>query len=81
MKKIVLINCYFGAFPNYFPLFLKSCQQNDTVDFLIFTDNRYDRLPRNVKLIPATFGEIRNRIQAKFDFEIVLDQPDKLCDY
>lgn len=81
MKKIVLINCYFGAFPSYFPLFLKSCQQNDTVDFLIFTDNQYDRLPKNVKLIPATFGEIRNRIQAKFDFEIVLDQPYKLCDY
>lgn len=81
MKKIVLISCYFGAFPSYFPLFLKSCQENNTIDFLIFTDNQYNELPKNVGFIKTTFEEIGSVIQSKFNFKITLDQPYKLCDY
>lgn len=81
MKRIVLINCYYGIFPDYFPLFLRSCQENSTIDFLIFTDNQYNELPKNVKFIKSTFEDIRNIIQSKFKFKITLDQPYKLCDY
>ena len=38
MKSICLIIPYFGKFKNYFPLFLKSCSYNPTVDWLVFTD-------------------------------------------
>lgn len=83
MKSIVLINCYFGSFPNYFNLFLDSCRSNDTIDFLFFTDNlceEYD-IPSNVRLVYTTFEELKIRIQSKFDFKISLDAPYKLCDY
>ena len=38
-------------------------------------------MPKNVKVIKSTFEDIRNIIQSKFDFKIILDQPYKLCDY
>ena len=38
MKKIVFICPYFGAFPNYFNLTLKSIEYNKTIDWLIITD-------------------------------------------
>ena len=41
MKKIILINCYFGNFPWYFSFFIKSCETNPSVNFIIFSDSKY----------------------------------------
>ena len=38
MKSIALVLPYFGKFPDYFKLFLKSCKKNKSVDFLLYTD-------------------------------------------
>ena len=81
MKSIVLLNCYFGEYPNYFNLFLDSCRANPTVNFLLFTDNEIVDIPDNVTLIHTTFNDIKAKIQDKFDFNISLDAPYKLCDY
>ena len=81
MKKIVLINCYFGKYPHYFELFLKSCEYNSSVKFLFFTDNDMPHFSDNIKFVKMSFGELRDRIQGYFDFDIVLDKPYKLCDY
>lgn len=81
MKSIVLINCYFGRFPNYFNLFLDSCRMNDTVNFLFFTDNIVQNPPENVNVINISFEGLKEMFKAKFDFEISLDAPYKLCDY
>lgn len=82
MKKIILIVPYFGQFPNYFQLFLNSCGQNKTIDWIIFTDVD-DKLqyPQNVKRILLSFSKIKELIQKKFDFPICLEAPYKLCDY
>lgn len=82
MKKIVFIIPYFGKFNNYFQFFLNSCKYNNSVDWLIFTDDmtNYD-YPKNVKVIYTTFNKIREQIQKKFDFKISLDNPYKLCDF
>lgn len=82
MKKIALIIPYFGKFPDYFPLFLNSCRHNPTIDWLLVTDaaEAHD-YPKNVRVIPMTFSELRERIQSRFDFEISLKSPYKLCDY
>lgn len=81
MKSIVLINCYFGKLPEYFDLFLKSCKYNPTIDFYIYTDCEYSSVPQNVYIKKYSFEELKEKIQNKFDFDIVLNNPYKLCDY
>ena len=82
IKKVCFIIPYFGKLPNYFQLFLNSCKYNNKFNWLIFTDdNGIYEFPDNVKKINMTFEECKKIIQNKFDFEICLPTPKKLCDY
>lgn len=82
MKKCVFILPYFGRFNNYFNLFLYSCKNNPTYNWMIFTDDRRKfKYPENVEVIYCSFDDFRRKIQDKFDFEIVLPNPYKLCDF
>ncbi len=82
MKKIILIIPYFGRFPDYFPLFLKSCKNNPTIDWLIFTDTKeVMEYPSNIHVITMSFYQFCSQIQSKFEFDITLNTPYKLCDY
>lgn len=82
IKKVCFIIPYFGKLPNYFQLFLNSCKYNNKFNWLIFTDdNKIYEFPDNVKKIDMTFEECKKIIQNKFDFEICLPTPKKLCDY
>lgn len=82
MKRCAFILPYFGKFNNYFKLFLKSCENNPSFDWIIFTDDteKYP-YPANVKVVYMTFDEIRCYIQEKLDIQISLPQPYKLCDF
>jgi hypothetical protein len=82
MKKIVLVNCYFGNFPWYFSFFIKSCETNPTVDFIIFSDSKYDGyLPQNVKILPFTLTDFNLLASTKLGFEIAVKKAYKLCDF
>lgn len=81
MYKLITISCYFGELPEHFPVFLRSVAMNPTIDFLLITDCSVDNLPSNFRVHSCTFDEMRKRLQALFDFPIVLDRPYKLCDY
>ncbi|CAA9203692.1 hypothetical protein FLA105534_04872 [Flavobacterium bizetiae] len=82
MKKIGLINCYFGNFPWYFSFFIKSCETNPTVDFIIFSDSKYDGyLPENVKIIHFTLTDFNLLASTKLGFEITVKKAYKLCDF
>lgn len=81
MDKICFILPYFGTLPNYFSLWLKSCEFNTTIDWLIFTDNNIKSSSPNIKIITISFNEFKNIIQKKFDFKISLEKPYKLCDF
>ncbi len=83
MKKLVLIATYFGSFPNYFNIWLKSAEANKNITFLFYSDCNTDNysIPENVKIIKMSFDEVVKKIQSKFDFKIVLDKPYKICDY
>lgn len=82
MKSIVIIIPYFGNFPNYFQLFLNSCKFNETIDWVIITDNdsKYD-YPPNVRKVKNSFAEVQKRVRRKFDFDVVIDNVHKLCEY
>jgi hypothetical protein len=49
---------------------------------MVFTDdsNSY-RIPDNVSIVRMTFDEFTNNVQSKFDFQIDLSYPYKLCDF
>lgn len=83
MKTIAFVIPYFGKLPGKgFELWLKSCEYNPTIDWLIFTDDHTQYYyPSNVKVKYCTFEDICQRIQACYDFEITLNRPYKLCEF
>lgn len=82
MKLCAFILPYFGKFNNYFDLFLKSCKENPSFDWIIFTDDKATYLyPDNVKVVYITFDKMRNLFQNKFDIKVSLPRPYKLCDF
>jgi hypothetical protein len=80
--SVVLLTCYFGNWPWYFPYFLHSCKFNPTVDFIIITDNTEPILnkPVNVAIIQSSLDDIKIMATKKLGFDIALDTPYKLCD-
>ena len=82
MRKIAFVIPYIGKLPVYFPFWLKTCANNPTVDFLLFTDDvtNYD-YPFNVKVNICTFRDLKERFQKLFDFPIALNNPYKFCDF
>lgn len=80
-NRIVLILPYFGRFPNYFPYFLKSIENNESIDLLLFTDNLPPEvLPKNIKWVLSDLQKINGLIKLKIgDYSI--KRPYKLCDF
>lgn len=81
MNKIVIIGVYFGEFPEYFDLWLKSAEYNKNVDFLIFTDQKINRSIENVRFIEITLNELKELLKQKLKIEAKLERPYKCCDY
>lgn len=81
--KIAIVNCYFGAFPNYFQLWLNSCKFNSDFDFIMFTDESVENyiIPENVHVIKNSWDELKTIIQSKFEFEVQIESPYKLTDF
>ena len=67
--RVCIIGVYFGTFPDYFDLWLRSAAANHTVDFMIFTDAKARELPDNVRFLPISFDEIIKRGQGKMDLQ------------
>lgn len=81
-KRLALIIPYFGKFNSYFQLFLKTCKYNPRTDWIIFTDDKTNfNYPENVHVYYMTFKNMQKLIQSKFDFEVSINKPYKLCDY
>ena len=82
MRKCCFIIPYFGKFPNFFPLFLKTCSWNKDFNWLLITDSDVPyNYPENFNVVKMTFNELKVMVQSRFDFEIAFDSPYKLCDY
>jgi len=80
-EKVCVIVAYFGKFPNYFPLWLKSCEANPKVDFLLITDAEVGMHPDNVRIYKTDLLSVKERATKVLGFEATLDRPYKLCDY
>ncbi len=81
-KLVCFVIPYFGKLPNYFPLFLKSCEINADYDWLLLTDDhRPFAYPDNVRVLYTTFDQLKSRVEQCFPFKVSLPAPKKLCDF
>lgn len=82
MLKIGIVVPFFGKLPDNFQLWLNSCAHNQTIDWLLFTDDHAKyKYPPNVHLTYMTFDSLREKFQSPFDFPIALKSGYKICDY
>lgn len=83
LNKIVIITCWYGSYPWYFPYFIHSCSHNPSIDFIIITNNRYaiSNRPKNVKIIYKTIEDIIYIASKKLGFKVNIAYPYKLCDF
>jgi len=82
-KSIVIITCWYGPYPWYFPYFIHSCGYNLSVDFVIITDNKevIPNKPDNVKIVDKTMNTIKAIASERLGFDVNIDYPYKLCDF
>lgn len=81
MKRICVLIPYYGEWPNFLPIYLKSCASNPHVSFLFFTDLIPPaEFPSNVYFHPFKFEEIKVRLNSLLGFESAITTPYKLCD-
>lgn len=80
--RIRFITPYYPKLPVQFPLWLKGCEKNPKIDWLIFTsdDKKYE-LPNNVFIEKRSYEELKNIFKEKLHFPICLDRVYKLCDF
>lgn len=81
MIKVAVIAVYYGKLPNWFNLWVKSCEYNPTIDFLFFTDQEIENIPKNLKIYNISFENLKKIIEKKLDMKISLERPYKLCDF
>jgi hypothetical protein len=79
-KSIVVIGVYFGKFQDSFPLWLKSCEYNPTVNWLVFTDQSCQDI-NNVKFIKMDLEHFNELASQKLNLPIKIERPYKLCDF
>lgn len=82
MKKCCFIIPYYGQLPNYFNVFLKTCEMNKNFDWMIFTDdqNNYN-CPDNVKIIYDTIENFKKNAEEKLGFKVSIPNAHKICDF
>jgi len=80
--EICLITCYFGSWPKYMSFFLESCRHNPRVEFLLLSDcGALSDAPPNVRVVPMTLDEVRDRIRDRLGLEPAIATPYNLCDF
>lgn len=79
--SVCVIGTYFGKLPKSFEIWLKSCEWNPSIHFLLFIDQKIERHPKNVTCVDFTFEKFRETADKKLGFKTCLDRPYKMCDF
>jgi hypothetical protein len=73
---------YFGRWPRWFHLFLKTCAANPSVHWLFVSDTAFEQpLPPNVRLHALSLEALRSLACERLNMEIELSYPFKVCDF
>lgn len=83
--SVVLICPYFGVInKSIHSLWLQGCAANPEIMFLLLSDDEEAlkmSVPENVKGVFMSWDECVALVKSKFDFEVALNDPYKLCDF
>ncbi|UCG35802.1 MAG: hypothetical protein JSW17_03110 [Candidatus Omnitrophota bacterium] len=80
MKKIILINIYIGKLPNWINLFLQTCKNNPTIDWLIFSNDKTpNNTPPNVKIVNTDLNRIVSLARKKTDTKVRIFETRAIC--
>jgi hypothetical protein len=81
MKSIIIIIDYFGRWPEWFPIFLESCRQNPTIDWLFHTDCSFKGIDiPNVKFKYISPEDYIKRVSETLKIKFQPREAYKLCD-
>ena len=82
MKKIGVIICYFGKWPDFFPYFLNSIIRNKDIHWLIFSNNDdvFAKYP-NISFYKIDKTKFNRLASEKTGLKIEIEEPYKLCDF
>lgn len=81
MKKICFAIPYFGAWPRWFDIFLKTCSLNPSVNWLFYTDcPRPKDGPPNVRFVRGSFRSFSRLASEKLGLDLEIRSIRKLCD-
>lgn len=82
LTRICIMGIYIGKLPDYFEIWLKSCENNPTIDFIVITDQMdIKNVPNNVKIVNMTLKQISDKAAKELQFKVKINSPFKLCDY
>lgn len=81
MKSLCVIIVYFGPWPEWTPLFLKTCAWNSTVNWLIVSDQAAPaHRCRNVRFLRLSLQSFEELAGERLGFSFRIVDPYKLCD-
>lgn len=76
--------CWFGPFPEYFPVWLQTVRENPDFDFMIFTDNKKPTkysIPNNVIIKKMTLSEFKHKSEDILNLKCSVERPYRICDF
>ncbi len=80
--KACFVVVWFGAFPEYFDFWERSCGMNEKyADFLLVTDQGHRSEYPNVHVYKCTMEELRQKMSKKLGMDVSLEKAFKSCDF
>lgn len=81
-RDILIIIPYYGTLPEWFQLFLASCENTEKMDFLLLTNDRsFFRFPPNFKVHYEEFTSAQKRFKLVLGEDAYINDAYKICDY
>jgi hypothetical protein len=76
------VTVYIGKLPKWMNLYLKSCELNPTINWIIFTDQNFPiNCPKNVRFVRLNLKGFNRLASEKLNLPINLNRAYKLCDF
>jgi hypothetical protein len=80
--KIGIIVVYFGQWPEWINYFIKSCERNTEIDFIVFNDCQTSLSHyKNIRNVSLTLDEFNILASKKLGFKVRINNPYKICDF
>lgn len=80
-KDISIIICYFGMFPKWMPFFINSCLHNQSISFVLFTDQMASEQINNIKIVGFTLRDFCALASNKLHLALSFNTSYKICDF